>query len=400
MAQYFKNPKTGKYGFRIFYNDKNGKRRSIQKTIFKRQSDARKYAEKLENRVNETDIEKAETITFAKYFSEWMYAYKIGRYTKSTDNKYINAQKFIENYFKDTLLKNISKMDYQSFIDDYAKDHVKESIERLNGYIQSCIAEAIDEELIHRNFTRNLVITTNKKSKPADLKYLELDVASRLKEMALKDESIFNISAYEIVFALDTGARYAEIAGMTWDNIDLDNNTIYIKRTYDYKERTGFLPTKTESSVRELAISDNLKRSLKKLQLQQRKLFLRQGFDNKHKFVFMNNRHQIPSDSAANKVLRNYLKSIDTQNYKSKGLNDKEIEKKIHSKVKKNEYIGMHGLRHTHASYLFSQGLSLEYVSQRLGHSNIGITSKIYVHILKDYKEREDVKAMEVLENL
>lgn len=70
------------------------------------------------------------------------------------------------------------------------------------------------------------------------------------------------------------------------------------------------------------------------------------------------------------------------------------------SKVKKNEYIGMHGLRHTHASYLFSQGLSLEYVSQRLGHSNIGITSKIYVHILKDYKECEDVKAMEVLENL
>lgn len=400
MTQYFKNSNTGKYGFRFFYIDKNGKRKSIQKTIFKRQSDARKFAEKLESRALETDIEKAETITFAQYFDEWMNAYKIGRYSKSTDNKYLNAQRFIEDYFHGTLLKDITKIKYQGFIDKYAVDHVQESIERLNGYIQSCVAEAIDEELIHRNFTRNLVITTNKQSKPAEFKYLELDVASKLKKMAQSDESLFNISAYEVVFALDTGARYAEIVGLTWDNVDLDNNTISIKRTYDYKDKTGFLPTKTKSSVRDLAISDNLKRSLKKLYIQQQRAFLRQGYNNKDKFVFMNNRHQIPSDNAANKCLRKYLKSIDHDICKARGMSDKEIDTKIIDKSKNHEYIGMHGLRHTHASYLFSQGLSLEYVSQRLGHSNVGITSRIYVHILKDYKQREDVKAMEVLENL
>lgn len=400
MAQFFQSDRSNKYGFRVFYAGPDGKRKSIQKTIYKRKTDAKNAATKLESRAQMTDIEKAETITFANYFYDWMNAYKIGRYSSSTDNKYINAHRFIENYFNGTLLKNITKLDYQGFIDDYATNHVKDSIYRINGYIRSCISEAVDEKLVQKNFTRNVVVSTKKESKDDDLKYLELDIASSLKKMAIKDANIFNISAYEVIFALDTGARYAEIVGMTWDNVDFDNNSISIKRTYDYKKRTGFLPTKTKSSVRDIAISDSLKHMLKKLKIQQQSLYLRQGFDNKDKLVFMNNRHQVPTDSAANKVLRKYLRLIDHDYYLSKGMSEDEIKNLIKKKNKAHEYIGFHGLRHTHASYLFSQGLSLEYVSQRLGHSNIGITAKVYVHLLKDYKSKEDNKAKNVLQKL
>lgn len=385
MAQFFKNEKNGKYGFRIFYTDENGQRKSIQRTDFKRQTDAKDAATQLETRKKETDLEKAERITFAQFFEEWMNTYKIGRFSDSTDSKYKNAHIFIENYFRRELLKDITKLEYQKFIDDYARDHVKDSIYRINGYIRTCIKEAMGEGLLQRDFTRNVVVTTRKKGKPKDLKYLETDVASSLKKMALENASVLNISAYEILFALDTGARYAEIVGMTWDNIDFDNSTISIVRTYDYKKRTGFLPTKTESSIRDITISNNLKLELKQLKLQQQKMFMAQGYKNENKFVFMNNRHEIPTDTAANKVLRKYLRAI----YDHLKIN-----------IRDDEMIGFHGLRHTHASYLISKGLSMEYVSQRLGHSNVGITSKVYVHLLSDYKKKEDSKAMDILQSL
>ena len=41
-----------------------------------------------------------------------------------------------------------------------------------------------------------------------------------------------------------------------------------------------------------------------------------------------------------------------------------------------------HDLRHTHASLMLSQGIHPKIVSERLGHSSIGITIDLYSHVL------------------
>lgn len=40
-----------------------------------------------------------------------------------------------------------------------------------------------------------------------------------------------------------------------------------------------------------------------------------------------------------------------------------------------------HGLRHGHASLMLAGGVHLKVVSDRLGHSNIGITADLYSHV-------------------
>lgn len=45
--------------------------------------------------------------------------------------------------------------------------------------------------------------------------------------------------------------------------------------------------------------------------------------------------------------------------------------------------IRIHDFRHSHASYLISNGISLPSVSKRLGHSDINITLSIYTHVIK-----------------
>jgi integrase len=41
-----------------------------------------------------------------------------------------------------------------------------------------------------------------------------------------------------------------------------------------------------------------------------------------------------------------------------------------------------HDLRHCHATALLSKGYPIKAVSQRLGHSDIGITLRVYAHVL------------------
>lgn len=388
--------KQKSWAYRVYYNDETGKERSINHQGFKRRSDAEDAAREIENRRAVSNLDISEKVSFAIFFESWINTYKIGRYSPSTDSKYQVALKYIQDYFFDDLLKDITKMEYQGFIDKYSEDHVKDSIYRINGFIRSCVQEAVDERIIDRNFTRHVVITTNKKGRPADVKYLESDVASKLRILAKQNATMSNISACEILFALGTGCRYAEIVGVTWNNVDFKKHTVNIQKTYDYKKRTGFLPTKTESSVRQITISDDLIRELRLLKMQQREIFFQQGFRNKNNFVFINKMHTVPSDTSANNVLRRYLKKIYHEKNKAEGMTETENQKKLDSTY----LIGFHGLRHTHASYLIAHSLSLEYISQRLGHSSVAITSKVYIHLLNDYRQREDTKAMKALDQL
>ena len=44
--------------------------------------------------------------------------------------------------------------------------------------------------------------------------------------------------------------------------------------------------------------------------------------------------------------------------------------------------IGVHGLRHTAATWMISQGVSPKLVAERLGHSNVSITLGLYTHVM------------------
>ena len=51
-----------------------------------------------------------------------------------------------------------------------------------------------------------------------------------------------------------------------------------------------------------------------------------------------------------------------------------------------NEDVTPYSLRHTHASYLISKGIPIEYISKRLGHASIAITLDVYTHLLDEHK--------------
>jgi integrase len=45
-------------------------------------------------------------------------------------------------------------------------------------------------------------------------------------------------------------------------------------------------------------------------------------------------------------------------------------------------FIRLHDLRHTHATLLLQAGVPIKVVSERLGHSRVGMTLDVYAHVL------------------
>ncbi|HEC2171878.1 TPA: tyrosine-type recombinase/integrase, partial [Staphylococcus delphini] len=62
--------------------------------------------------------------------------------------------------------------------------------------------------------------------------------------------------------------------------------------------------------------------------------------------------------------------------------------------------ITSHAFRHTHVSYLISQNVNINYISKRLGHSNISMTLNKYGHLLEEIREQDEQKTIKLLNAL
>lgn len=87
-------------------------------------------------------------------------------------------------------------------------------------------------------------------------------------------------------------------------------------------------------------------------------------------------KYKVISNTAANKIIRNILSEL--------GINP----------------ITMHGLRHTHASVLLYKKVSVYYVSERLGHSDIETTLREYTHVIKELREEDELGTINVFEQM
>ncbi len=271
MAQVYK--KQGSWAVRVYFEE-NGKRKSKNKQGFRTKKEAEIYATDLENKKNTSGVSALMDITFSDYFEQWINTYKLGKFSKNVENRYKRTASLISDFFGNDKFKDITRQHYQQFIDAYAKNHAKHTVLRLNSSIKACIADAIDERIIFSDFTRRAFIG-GLESKSSDVKYLEIDEVKNVKKIAVTKASILTVAYYEILLAIDSGARYGEIAGLTWDCVNFKKDEITINKTYDYVGRTGFKPTKNKQSVRTISISPFMVGQLKKLKAEQAEYFFK-----------------------------------------------------------------------------------------------------------------------------
>lgn len=350
MANFMK--RNGKWQARVSWRDADGKLHQKSKAGFATKVQAKLYAAELESELGKGVDVSADPV-FADYFEQWYKTYREPHLAKNSKNQYVANVKIIKSYFKEIKLKSINRSFYQQFINDFGKNHAKGTVERLHAQIKSCVKSALADGIITKDFTYGIKKNHNDKLS-CHVEYLSIDELKRLAKAVSDDLSPDNIPAYMILVAIYTGARFSEILGLTWDDIDFDAKTIRINKTWDYHNHQGFLPTKTPHSIRTIRVNSRLLDYLKLLPDTSDRLFKIEGAD------YMNSR--------INRALKRYLKKA--------GIDKPSFH--------------FHSLRHTHVAYLLSQGVDLYAISKRLGHANMSITSNVYAYFIDEYKRKSD----------
>ena len=163
-----------------------------------------------------------------------------------------------------------------------------------------------------------------------------------------------------------TGARLGEILATQWKDWNLDKKTLIINKSITrkvYNKAWDITTPKNESSNRIINLSNNLTDIMKGFKKESE-------FSQPEDFVF----------------------------YGSRPLPETSIERTKTNACKKAnvKVIRIHDFRHSHASLLLSQGVSVVAVSKRLGHSNIEQTLNTYAHAMP---QEEDL-LVSILDNL
>jgi integrase len=149
--------------------------------------------------------------------------------------------------------------------------------------------------------------------------------------------------------ALYAGLRLGELQALQWDDIDLDNNLIHVRRGWD--RHAGFVQPKSRSGQRRVPITQTLRREL----LNHR---LRQGTGG-HGFAFPNKTRTGPFNPGTLTLHTNKA-------WPAAGLTP----------------IGLHECRHSYAAYMIAAGINTKALSTYMGHSSITITLDRYGHLL------------------
>ncbi|MDD5922564.1 MAG: site-specific integrase, partial [Eubacteriales bacterium] len=150
-----------------------------------------------------------------------------------------------------------------------------------------------------------------------------------------------------------TGMRRGEALALTWDDIDPEKSTFSISKTLTRGEDGAYISDtpKTDRSNRTILIDSETMR-------------LVQSLPHRGKYIFANSKGSWSAQSIPVKMMH---KAVDGSDLR---------------------YISPHGLRHTHCSLLFSAGVSIPEVQDRLGHSDVKTTIDVYNHVYQQDKKR------------
>lgn len=195
------------------------------------------------------------------------------------------------------------------------------------------------------------------KAKAEEMHYWTYDEYIAFRE-GVKDKSLSYI-CFEVLYW--TGMREGELLALSPADIDLDNKTISINRTYQRIEgKDVFTSPKTRKSKRKIPIPD----------------FLCQELSD-----YIQSRYMLDADERLFPVTKSYLSHEMIRGCKITGA------KKIR----------IHDIRHSHASLLINQGCDALMLADRLGHEKVSTTLNTYSHLFP-HKQQELVHSLESLQ--
>ena len=328
---------------------KHGEHKKLTKT-FPTKQEAKLWGLEMELSKGEGKELANRTTTFANFFENWIYLVKVNDVKESTFQNYVRTLGIIKNLFQDIQLKDLNDLVVQKKIDEYAETHSRKTTHEVLLKIKTALRDAYARGYIANDFAR--LVKTRGINPPKRNKALSITDFKKLRNYLLQHpEKEFNLL---VLLALETGMRRGELLAIRPESLF----------EYGVKVRHSISPTsddkslKTQNSKRDISINRAVYELIRQIPVK----------ENGYIFNF--------DGFKQSQLLSHLLKKLDIQK------------------------TTFHGLRDTHASFLFSQDIDIAYVSKRLGHINIQTTQNYYLELMPEKKHQQDADALSLLSSL
>lgn len=342
-----------------------GKRKQKKKRGFKTKKEAEKYLSEQLHAIDKGTFFEPRDITLSEYFDYWIENYAKPNTSQRTVEGYMYI---IIQHLKPTLGNmKISKLQ-PSHLQEYYSQKLKggkfdgtglsaQSVKHHHRLISKALKDAVKWQFIARNVAEAV---TPPKTKKIEMQTWDNDQVKAFLELA-KDSRYYSV----YLSAIYTGVRQGEGLGIRWQDVDYENLTIYIRQSLQPIKGKGLIFKEPKNGKsRSIAITEILLDEFKKIYEQQvelKKLFGSEYHDFDLVFALKDGRPIQPAELG-----RDFRKIVDASNLPK---------------------IRFHDLRHTHATLMLKQGVHPKVVSERLGHSTIGITMDTYTHVLPNMQK-------------
>lgn len=387
MARFYKRGKTWTYCMYIGF-DVNGKRKRKTQGGFTTKKEAQTAAAAIENEVaNGTYVEEKD-ISFRNFAELWLKGYS-AEVKKSCSRVREIQLKVLYKYFDAVKIKDITKIQYQEcLLDLLKKEYAESTISGVHGTAKMIFKKAVELDVIKNDPTqfarppRKVQTVEDVEAETEVPRYMEKEELATFLRFA-HDAGIESDYAVFLTLAY-TGIRAGELCALKWQDIDFENSTIKITRTYYNPDNKIFdyelLPPKTKASKRIIPVSQKVIAELKVHQARQNKENMSKR-DVWHDEDFVFTLKDYPGYPLYTKHIRVRMARL----IRLSGL---------------NEELTPHSLRHTHTSLMAEADVGLEEIMQRLGHINDKTTRTVYLHVTKDMKKEAAHKFDKLMDNL
>lgn len=352
----FKDKERNTFYVKTYYTDYTGARKQKLKRGFKLQREAKEWEHDfLSNQAAQPDM-PFKTLSVLYLEDKQAHTKKITYETKKN-----RIEKWILPYFSTQPINEITAPDIRKWQATLKESKNANDAPLSAGYMQNLVMElssifnfAIRFYGLSVNPCHTAGNAVGKKNK--SLNFWTKEEFDRF--IATFDKTSLYYVAFLMLYYC--GMRIGELEALTFEDVDLDNNTITINKTYHLINGESIVTTpKTQKANRNIIIPPFLSAIIREYETH-----IYSPTPDMRLFTV--------SHSTYARQLEEHTK---------------------HANVKR---IRLHDIRHSHASLLIEMGFSALLVSERLGHENVSTTLNIYSHLFPS-KQVEVADKLEAL---
>ncbi|HEX8090294.1 MAG TPA: tyrosine-type recombinase/integrase [Blastocatellia bacterium] len=366
--------RNGKIYARVTYTDEAGKRRQVW-----RRADSKSNAKDIANDlIRELDefgdtVLTSDQMTLSQYLDQWLQTAAKPRVSERTFSDY---QDLLIRYVRPALgrrvLSQVKPLNIQALYTDMQERGLSA---RTVRYTHAILTSALKQAVKWRMLTHN----------PAQLvdlpKLQRKEMKALTKEEAEKFLSAASEDRYGVLFAiaLATGMRPEEYLALQWKDVDLERETVSVKRTLCWRRLGGgwyFGEPKTVRSRRQIPLSPYLVHVLVEHKRRQAEERMKAGPQYQNFDLIFATAQGGPV--LLSNLFRRHFKPL----LRHAGLDNS---------------IRLYDLRHSCATLLLEANVNPKVVSERLGHASITLTMDTYSHVLPSMQQAASEKIENIL---